>query len=163
MTVDPIRELRIRARLLHKDASTGDEAAARRVRAPSDARDVQLKHCLEAVAREHGFTGWAHALRVLGGDPEERDFGTLLYPREGAPYPNLWVADEDEARRLRMETGGYLLAYRLQFVVAQRELVAALGLDPDDADWRAIDFDWPRPRERAARTRLYGRLIAARR
>jgi hypothetical protein len=37
-----------------------------------------------------------------------------------------------------------------------------LGFDPDDPDWDRIGRDWVKPRDRTARARLYGKLIAQR-
>jgi hypothetical protein len=42
-----------------------------------------------------------------------------------------------------------------------RFYIESLGLDPDDHDWQAIGFDWVRPRDVDARTRLYAKLVAA--
>ena len=39
--------------------------------------------------------------------------------------------------------------------------IGALGLDPDDADWAAIGWDWARPLHVEARLRLYGGLLAS--
>lgn len=157
--IDPIRELRIRAQKLHRAARAADAGALARVPGTSP-DDVQRKDCLAAIAREHGFRGWAHALRVLSGDPEERDVGTMLYPGSDAPYPNLWFARYEEARAQLDAHGGWLLGYREQFVVVEAAFVEALGLDPADPDWEGIGRDWSRPRDRAARARLYGKLIA---
>ena len=156
--IDPIRELRIRAQKLHRAAREGDQRSLARV--PGTSRDdVQRKDCLAAIAREHGLRSWAHALRVLGGDPTEPDLGTLLYPGSDAPYPNHWFARYDEARAQLDAHGGWLLGYREQFVVVEAPFIEALGLDPGDPDWARIGRDWARPLDRAARGRLYARLI----
>ena len=51
------------------------------------------------------------------------------------------------------------LAYRRDRFVAGRAFVEDLGLDPDDPDWRRIGHDWVRPRDPAARARLYWRRL----
>ena len=125
---------------------------------------LQKKHCLAIVAREAGFAGWEHAKRVLDGDPSELDFGTMLY---AGGMLNEWFAHHDEARaRLDEPADGrrYLLAYKRHFLVVNAYFIDALGLDPEDADWCAIDWDWARPRDLIARGRLYfQRLDAMRR
>jgi hypothetical protein len=175
--VDPVRELKTRAEILHGRIASGDEESRARLRAlpelaradattlASAAPGMRRKHCLAVVAREHGFTSWEQARRILAGDTGELDFGTLMYPSVAVGALNVWFADYGEARGHLDEVrlGGarrYLLPYRRQFFVADRCVVEVLGLDPDDADWEAIDFDWARPRDATARQRLYGKRLA---
>jgi len=176
--VDPTDELKTRAEILHKRLAAGDPAARDRLRALRELRradddalaaaaaGVQRKHCLAVVAAELGFTSWDHALRVLRGDPEEADHGTLLNDPATRGIFNAWYADHAEARehleeRRREGQRAYLLPYRRQFVLVDAFYVEALALDPDDPDWEAIGYDWARPRDPAARTRLLGRRLAA--
>lgn len=165
--IDPAHELKVRAEILQKRAAAGDEGARARLGALAAEPDkVQRKHCLAVVAREAGFASWEHALRVFRGDPAERDLGTLLEGRETRGTLNAWYADHAEARAHLAERRArgeevFLLGYKRQFVVVELPYVAALGLDPADPDWRAIGFDWGRPRDAEARARLYGKRLAA--
>ena len=167
--VDPENELKIRAEILQKQVTAGDARALARVRVlgkAEDAAPLQRKHCLAVVAREVGFSSWNHALRVLRGDDREADFGTLLHDREAGGTLNAWFTTHAEARAhldARRVAGEcvYLLAYKRQFFVVEEAFVSALGLDPDDPHWRAIGFDWARPSDRVARTRLYAKRLAA--
>lgn len=176
--IDPTNELKVRAEILHKRITSGDPDARRRLRALAElakaddaalaarAESIQRKHCLTVVAREAGFASWDHAARVLRGDASELDFGTILHDRDTGGMLNAWFARYDEARahldeRRRRGERSFLLAYKRQFLVVDVHYVAALGLDPDDADWDALDFDWARPRDGAARTRLLGKRLAA--
>jgi hypothetical protein len=174
--IDPIRELNIRAKLLHHGVEAGVVSATERLRALPELRRassehltafaarVQRKHCLAAAAREAGFHGWDHATRVLGGDENEPDHGDMLYPKGAAAFLNHWFATYDEAHEVHAAGGGYLLAFRRQAFIAGRDYIAiTLALDPDDADWASLGFDWVRPRYAAARRRLYGKLLAKRR
>lgn len=139
--IDPIRELRIRAQKLHRAAREGDPRSLARV--PGTSRDdVQRKDCLAAIAREHGFRSWAHALRVLGGDPTEPDLGTLLYPGSDAPYPNHWFARYDEAAAFQQETpGATLLTYARQFVVVGADYLREIGVAQALPEAAAERFD----------------------
>jgi hypothetical protein len=176
--VDPVGELKTRAEILHGRVASGDREAQTRLRAlPELARAdegalaeaaarMRRKHCLAVVAREHGFTTWEQAQRVLRGDAREQDFGTLMYGTKAMGTLNVWFADYAEARAHLDEArrGGaarYLLTYRTQFFVVDRYFVETLGLDPDDADWEAIDGDWARPRDPIARQRLYLKRLDA--
>jgi hypothetical protein len=173
--VDPTEELRTRAEILHKRIAAGDADARARLRALAELRraddaaveaaaaTLQRKHCLAIVAREAGFASWEHALRVLRGDLNERDFGTALY--EGSTL-NAWYTDYDVAREHLDRARGrdeevFLLVYKTQFFVVERAFIDGLGLDPADPDWRAIGHDWARPKDPAARARLYAKRFAA--
>ena len=167
--VSLLDELKHGARILQRQAQSHDGTALERLRALPElsklddaalAAEVQRRHCLAVVARELGFAGWPQASAVLGGDTVE-DFGTLLWRPALSVFSNIWSAHYDEARRLREETGGYLLVYRKHFFIVDRYYVEALGLDPDDADWERLGRDWARPADPEARERLYARLIRA--
>jgi hypothetical protein len=178
LALDPVRELKVRAEVLHKHLATGDARARSRLRALHEHRhsddasllalapEIQRKHCLAVVARECGFANWEHACRVLRGDPREHDFGTLLY-QDASGTLNQWFASYEEAREA-LDRGApssrtYLLAYKRHFFVAYADLVRDLGMDPDDPDWRAIGWDWARPDDPSARMRLYfKRLLSTR-
>lgn len=88
------------------------------------------------------------------------DFGTLLYPKRCCGYLNLWYSRYDDAAIGRRASGGYLLAYRRQFMVVHASFIETLGLDPDASEWQRLGFDWVRPLDVRARTRLYGQVIA---
>ena len=178
--IDPVRELKVRAELLHHAVRASEAAAIERLRALAELRradddalraaapGIQRKHCLVAVAREAGFDSWDHARRVLEGDPSEVDFGTILCSKLGsAGFLNHWFATYEEARAVHAgmtddAARGYLLAYKRHFFIATREFIETLGLDPDDPDWEAMGWDWARPRNREARRRLYGKLVSHR-
>ena len=163
-------ELKARARILHRRARTLEHAALVRLRTLDELRGlddatlaaaVKRRHCLALVAHELGFKGWPHAVAVLSGTATD-DFGTLLYPEGGAAHWNIWSASYDEARTIRAQHGGYLLAYRHHFFIADRYFIETLGLDPDDPDWEHIGRDWVRPQHLDARDRLYAKLIRQR-
>jgi hypothetical protein len=170
--VDPIQEIKVRAEILQKRIENGDASAIARLRVLPELRKataealaefvatIQRKHCFAVVSRELGFSGYQHAQRVLSGDEAESDFGTMLYPSRCGGL-NHWYANYQEARDLCSEINGYLLAYKRHFFIADRYFIENLGLDPADSDWEAIGRDWVRPRDPAARRRLYGKLVSS--
>jgi hypothetical protein len=173
-TEDPmagvISDLKARARILHRQIGQRESHAVTRIRQLPELRDhdlaslpasVKRRHCLAIVARELGFQGWPHAVGILSGT-ESTDFGTLLYPEGAAVHWNIWSASYAEARAIREQHGGYLLAYRRHFFIADRYFIETLGLQPDDPDWELIGRDWVKPRQLDARERLYGKLIRRR-
>lgn len=176
---DPVKELKTRAQRLHQDvarevASTAKSALLRLRALPefrtmppeglaAAAKRIRRKHCLAIVAREVGFESWVHAASVLGEGPADdtSDFGTLLCPPHFSAHWNIWSASYDEAQAIRRDHGGYLLAYKRQYLIVDRYYLESLGLDPDDADWERMGRDWVRPVEPDARRRLYGKLLRA--
>lgn len=159
-----------RARLLHKRCQAREEDALRKVRrAPamsglSDTEIVQRlqrKHCFGAIARALGFIDWAHAARCLRGEPEQ-DMGTFMHRSFGGAHWNVWAASYAEGSAIRREHGGFLLAYRRQFLVVEDTYVEELGLDPRDSDWALIDRDLARSQRRPAWARVAHAAITAR-
>jgi hypothetical protein len=159
-----IEELKAQARVLHRQAETLEPSALARLGlepGSPDAGTVQRRHCLAAIARELGFSGWPHAVAVLGGT-DDTDFGTLLYPAWASAHTNIWCASYDQARAIREKNDGYLLAYKHQYFIVDRYFIATLGLDPDAPEWAEIGRDWVRPGQLEARERLYRVLIRGR-
>ena len=164
---DVIRDLKAHARVLHRRALEGDPAALRRLRLLPElkrASDAELREqlkrrqCLVAVARQLGFGSWEHARDVLTSR-EQQDFGTLLYPGSCNGHYNIWSAHYAEAREIRAAHGGYLLAYKRQFLIVEEGYIDSMGLDPHDPDWQRIGRDWVRPADLQARERLYRQLV----
>lgn len=162
-----ITELKAHARVLHRRALAADAIALKRARIMPELKKLsdqeltqQLKrrHCLNVVARELGFTHWDHARAVLTSQ-EQQDFGTLLYPRNCSGHYNIWSAHYEEAREIRAAHGGYLLAYKRQFLIVEDGYIDSMGLDPSDPDWQLMGRDWARPVDVQARERLYRKLV----
>ena len=169
--VSAIDQLKAQARCLQRAVEAHEPAAVQRVRrhpelaaleGPALVEQVQRRHCLHLVARDHGFRDWPHARAVLLAPMQVEDFGSLLYPDGASAHWNIWSASYDEARQIRSDHGGFLLAYRHQFLIVDAHFIDTLGLSPEDPDWTAIERDWVRPRDPDARARLYAKLIRAR-
>lgn len=170
---DAIHELKVRAEILHGRIRVRNVPALARLRAlpefrrSSDrglaaiAKTIRRRHCLAVIAAELGFSGWAQAKGMITGESETAEFGTLLCPKRCGGHINRWYKTYEDAAVVRKTCRGYLLAYRHQFLVVDQYYIESLGLDPDDPDWKALGFDWARPRNAGARSRLYGKLVAA--
>jgi hypothetical protein len=167
VSTDVIADLKAHARVLHRRAQTGDAAALQRLRVVSElkresdetlARNLLRRHCLTAVAKQLGFLSWKHLVDVLT-HKEQHDYGTLLYPSSCSGHSNIWSAHYQEACEIRAAHGGYLLAYKNQFVIVDEYFIESMGLDPADEDWERIGRDWAKPKDPAARGRLYHQLI----
>ena len=157
-----IDDLKAQARILQRRATAGDAAARARLAAAGvKSEPIKRADCLRALARELGFDGWPHLFAVIG-DGAASDFGTLLYPSDCGGTLNIWSSSYEEARDIRPQHGGCLLAYKRLFVIVDRCFIETLGLDADDPDWQRIGRDWVRPADRAARERLYEKLVRVR-
>ena len=175
--MDAIRELKTRAEILHRRIQTNDRRAVGRLRVLPQFRrssqehlaaatnTIQRRDCLTVIAAELGFDSWPQAKAAIAGDGllvgPGADFGTMLYPgHRCAGHINRWYKTYEDATADRALSGGYLLAYKRQFVVVDRYFIESLGLDPSDPDWEALGFDWARPASVPARSRLYAKLVA---
>lgn len=169
--IDPIRELRTRAEILHRNIQRQSLSAARRLRSLEDYRahsnerllaaapSVRRHECLNVLAIELGFEGWTPAVQAIGGKSLAVEYGAMLYPARCGGHLNLWYRSHTEAEAGRRACRGYLLGYRRQCFVVQAGFIEALGLDPTSPEWHAMGFDWVRPADLDARTRLYGELV----
>jgi hypothetical protein len=167
--VDFISNLKIRARLLQRNIREGDADALSRVRKSKDFKalddddimvQVQRRHCLNFIAAELGFPHWHGLKQILSGAVVE-DYGTALYRRGCGAHFNIWSASYDEAAGIRAEHGGTLLPYKNQFIVVDDDYLREIGLDPGDPDLAAIERDWAKPKDHAARSRLYEKVLVA--
>ena len=84
----------------------------------------------------------------------ERDKAELWYETNLDIFLNRWYANYQEARAGLEKHGGFLLPYRHHFFVCQADVIQALGLDPNDADWEIIGFDLAQPANQEAFERL---------
>jgi hypothetical protein len=169
---DAIEELKVRAEILHSRVKARDSRALLRLRAMPElqraaeaelrvlAGAIRRRHCLAVVAAEAGFSSWTAARRAITGVDADADFGTLLCPPRCGGFLNLWYARYGDAALTRRQSRGYLLGYRQHCLVVQQDYIRTLGLDPDDHDWARMGYDWVRPKEVAARSRLYAKLVA---
>lgn len=162
-TANPVSIIKNEARLLHKAAEKGDDVALYRIRRQCPAfimgAPLQRKHCLATVGRELGFSSWKAARDCfVSGDISL--FDTFLHPSRCHVHWNIWFADLNEARKVRAENGGYLLVYKNQYIVVDRDYIASLGVDPDNAAWNKIDRDWTAPDTYGVKPQLITAIMA---
>lgn len=131
-----VNELKIKAKLILKSYKSGMSSLPEWV--PADAltktdteSTLKLKHVLNAVAKKAGFTDWQHAVHVLDGKwhPGE-DAGTFWYSPKCQALLNIWCRNLNEAEeQLADLPDAILFPYKKQFIVANENFMAALGLD----------------------------------
>jgi hypothetical protein len=162
--------LKNRARLLHRQLERREPVALRRARLLPELRALhedallealQRRHCLAVLARELGLNGWSH-LTALWSSETAHDWGKLFYPAQCGGHWNIWSSLLDEARAIRREHGGFLLPYRHQFVIVERDFIEDLGVNSEHPDWARIGRNWLEPGDLAARHRLLRATLRAR-
>jgi hypothetical protein len=178
VTPPSLRECKVRASILLKDLESPEPSratrAAERLRAlPAFARlspgellarrdSVRRKHALAVIAHEHGHASWAELKQALGEseDAPPRLDTEAFFARNRGAFLNRWFSSYEEALASLRAMGGYLFPFREQFFITDASFLAALGVDPSDADWARMGFNWVEPLDPAARDRLEQKLIA---
>ncbi|MFG1492694.1 hypothetical protein [Halobacteriovorax sp. ZH4_bin.1] len=92
---------------------------------------IPLKQAQKQLAYQNGYSDWKSYKNRID---------TFWY-QKSSPFLTHWFAKYSEAKNYQKENGGYLLTFRGQFFVAQKEYILHMGLDPDDSVWELIDFD----------------------
>lgn len=92
---------------------------------------IQLKEAQKQLAYQNGFSDWISYKKHID----------VFWYQKMSPFLNQWFAHYDEAKLYQNRNGGYLLTFRGQYFVAEREYIHHIGFDPDDSVWRLIDHD----------------------
>jgi len=157
-----IEEYKIQASMLLKALRSNDSDAVEKALTrfqslselqKSSAEEIiskaKLKHALAVIADEQGFDSWADLKSFCTKQVTE----SFVDGYEGG-FLNQWFIAYSEARDYQKTKGGFLLPYKKQFFVCEAEYIDWLGLDSDDPDWKAIDYDWVKPSSQKAYARL---------
>lgn len=94
-------------------------------------QDIKLKDALELVAKENQCDSWKDYKSSLD---------TFWY-KKSSPFLTHWFTVHNEAVNFREREGGYLLTYKGQYFVVDRDYIEFLGLDPDAPVWQVIQYD----------------------
>lgn len=151
-----LTEAKIQAAILLKSLKSSDsDKAAKRFKRLPEFRDlaisdllqqrIQLKHALSVIALENGFQSWVDLkiqINFIAGG-----------------YLNLWFANYEEAKSYLKSSGGFLLPYKKQFFICDTNYLKHIGFEPDDSDWKKIDYDWVVPADQEAWRQLYKKWI----
>ena len=100
----------------------------------------KLKDCLQLIAKWHGFENWQHAVEIFSSK-EASDFGTFWSRRRCGGFLNHWFVTMAEAKDHQSAHGGYIIGFRNQFIVVEKEYVEVLGTEPQSKLWPIIDYD----------------------
>lgn len=164
---DIVLALKARARILHRDIRKRERTALTRARQHRDLctledhqipENIKRRHCFSIIATELGFRGWPHLLEVLKQD-RPTDYGTFFYPERCSVHWNIWFATYEEAAKVRESHGGFLIAYKRQFMVVDEDYIRSFGLNPDDRDFEEIGRDWVNLPDNTSKQKLYEKII----
>ena len=118
---------------------------------------LQRKHALTVVALEQNYSSWADLKQTL----DSLQAPTVnLYPSRCGGFLNEWHSSYDAAKAALAERGGYLLPYKTQFFICGCDYITALGLDPEDANWERMGYDWVKPSDKDAWQELFAKLLS---
>lgn len=107
----------------------------------NNGKKPRLKDSQLLIARKYGFRNWDHAREVLDGNFCQ-DYGTFWYKNQCSTLLNKWCANYKQASQVQVDSGGFILPYKHQFLVVETHYLALLGLDSKDPVWTEINFDW---------------------
>lgn len=105
-----------------------------------DLSKIKLKHALAVIALENGFNSWVD-LKVQ-----------INFVKGG--FLNKWFRSYEEAKLDHENKGGFLLPYKNQFFICEAAYIQNLGLEPENPDWKLINYDWVNPSNKQAWQRL---------
>ena len=158
-----VEEAKIQASILFKSLRSSDkerrQQALQRLRSLTEfsllseaelLQKAKHKHVLQVIAKENGFNTWTE-LKALA----QQIMAEIFARNYQGGFLNKWFAHYEEAKTHQRAMGCYLLPYKHQFFICEADYIKQLGLDPNDPDWRSIDYDWVKPASQKAWQRLY--------
>ncbi len=141
MTQQLIDELKVQAKLLHKrlSRSPAEQYPELRKLLIYIPENLQLKHCLQAISRFHGWSEWQQVADLAAG--KSQDFGAFWYRSQCIAYLNHWFNSYQDAKSFQRNDSGYLLPYQSQFLVVSAQFIQALGTKVDEPQWQTLGKD----------------------
>lgn len=118
---------------------------------------LQLKHAFSVLAVENGYESWGElkgALDHAAATSPLAEVKDQFYPPRSSAYWNIWFAHYAKAKRVHLQSGGFLLPFRNQFFICEEGFVDMLGIPAQLPEWKAIGFDWVHPANVKAWLRL---------
>lgn len=92
---------------------------------------IKLKQAQKQLAYQNGFSNWESYKKHID----------IFWYQKSSPFLTHWFATFDEAKCYQQQNHGYLLTYRGQYLVVDKDYIQYIGFDPDDPVWVIIDFD----------------------
>ena len=147
-----LQEVKTQAKKLLK-AFQSDPSLVRGMQIPlkkiavSSLEELKLKHCLSLVAIELGFKDWHEAQQLLSGSKPQSmtiNMGSFFYPKGCGGFINEWFADYSQAKNtlVNSATSKWLLPYKNQFIVVEKEYIEVFKLDKSLlSSWAEIEHD----------------------
>jgi hypothetical protein len=124
MLKSSISSVKIKAKLLQKAKSKSDSKFA-------------LKDAFAIISKAAGYNSW----KEMKDSYDESD---IFNPHNWSAQWKTWFATIDEARH-NLKPDHYLIPYRKQFFVCDRDYLRALGISSNDEDLMKVGNDWSAP------------------
>ncbi|KGJ88457.1 hypothetical protein [Colwellia psychrerythraea] len=126
---------------------------------------LKLKHCLVLVSMELGFKDWHEAQLLLSGSNKQliaTNMGSFFYPKGCGGFINEWFADYTQARKILVNsaTSKWLLPYKNQFIVVEKEYIEVFKLNKDLMSyWAEVKHDMVASYNSVAWDKIAGAVI----
>ncbi len=145
--ITPIDELKVQAKKLLKSSNLN-----KLIPLAADTPH-QLKHTQLFLARQLGFADWAHAKSILNCDYDleaqykiqaetQHQFGSIWHNKKCDTLLNTWCRNYQEAKQVQTDSGGVILPYKSQFIIATADYFCALNIPFEQARWQQINNNW---------------------
>lgn len=94
-------------------------------------KDLKLKDAFELIAQQAQYKDWK----------SYKDSLDIDWYAKHSPFLNKWFAQYENALQHLNQYGGFLLTYKGQFFIAEKEYIRHLGFDPENEVWQRVGFD----------------------
>ena len=94
-------------------------------------KGIKTKAALDLLAQENNFSNWKSYKNSLD----------VFWYKKSSPFLNHWFAKHVDALSHQEQNGGYILTFKGQYFVTEKEYIEHLGLNPDDPIWNIIHYD----------------------
>lgn len=117
-------------------------------------KTVQLKTCLEIIAKTAGFGSWRDLKKSVETGGER-----FTFPTQSA-FWNVWYGSYAEARKHLEDHGGFLIPHEKHYFICDVHYIENLGIKRSDPDLEKSGNDWARPADAAAFSRILEKISA---
>ncbi|PIK13984.1 hypothetical protein [Halobacteriovorax sp. JY17] len=121
MSKSSVDSLKIKAKLLQKAKKSKGE-------------EIALKEAFKIIAESAGYNSWKDL-------KDSYELADLVNPPRWSAQWKKWFSTKEEALEF-LKSDEFILPYRKQFFVCDRDYLSGLDVDPDSTDFKCLGNDW---------------------